>query len=130
MKTIESPEREQLRIRWLTSSLEGLIAEARTSGRLSVDACEILAQLETLADRRHGDWWEDGSSLEHSDEGAQERERGSGPEAERRHLTRMRIQLLGALGGEPLCVRGFLRAASASVELQRAHLQRQGALLV
>lgn len=129
MSTIESPEREQLRIRWLTNSLDGLVAEARTSGRLSVEACEILAQLEALADRRHGDWWEDGSLLERRDEGAEAREHGSGPEAERRHLTRMRIQLLGALGGEPLCVRGFLRAASASVELQRAHMQRQGTLV-
>jgi hypothetical protein len=110
MESRERGERRKARIGKLTRNLEKLVSAARASGQLPEEACEVLVQIEAWADRR--------SRSRDADAGAYDQEH------EERLLVGMRIQLLGALAGEPLCLREFLSQASKWLEEQRSRALR------
>ena len=124
METTERTERRKARIGRLTRSLERLVAEARASGRLAGEACETLVQIEAWADRRRRSEDMQSCSLELHGLAPEGLENEREHENEERLLVGMRIQLLGALSGEPLCLREFLRQASSWLKLQRSRALR------
>ena len=135
MKTIERLELEHRWIGSMANSLETLLADARTSNQLPREAYDLLSLYESFADGRHQDKEERVLFLELLD-AAQDRDRDvlgrliADHEAERAHMAKMRVNLLGAVYGEPGCVQDFLREASAYVDLHQAHMRREEEILL
>lgn len=134
MRAIEILRREHVWIGLMAECLEKLVAEARVEDQLPSEAAELLGLYETFADGRHQEK-EEGVLFPELLASTDENDRRSlakllaDHEGERRHMASMRLHLLGALQGEPLCVREFARAAGAYIELHRSHMQREAMVL-
>jgi hemerythrin-like domain-containing protein len=134
MRAIEILRREHGWITEMTECLEWLVGEARASGLLPSDAYDLLRLCEAFADGRHQAKEEEvlfPELLTGADDGDR-RVLGrllADHEAERARMATMRLNLLGAVGGEPLCVRAFAHAAADYAELHRCHMQREAAML-
>jgi len=134
MRAIEILRREHGWIAWMAECLETLTAEGRAAGQLPPEASELLFLYETFADGRHQDK-EEGVLFGELIAAASDEERTlvgkllEDHEAERKLMASMRLHLLGALHGEPGCVREFTRAASRYIDLHRSHMHREAAVL-
>lgn len=134
MKSLKILEREHGWIARMGVCLERLIAESRSTDQLPEEASELLVLYESFADGRHQEK-EEGVLFPALLAFADGRERAVLEQllqdhgAERRHLAEMRVNLHGALYGEPLSVRAFAAAANDYMELHRAHMGREGEIL-
>ncbi len=134
MKTIDTLEREHEWIGWMAECLESQIALAQAEDILPEAAYELLSLYEQFADGRHQDKEESAffpellsSADEHEREVLQKLLLDH--EAERRHLDAMRQNVLGAVYGEPGCVRAFVREAHDYLDLHHAHMLRETEIL-
>jgi hemerythrin-like domain-containing protein len=128
---VEILRREHGWIAGMTDCLEKLIAEGRARGQLDEEAYELLELYETFADGRHQEKEESVLFTELLSVASDAERRLLGRllqdhEAERRRMASMRLHLMGAVYGEPLCVRTFAQEAAAYLDLHRAHMQREG----
>jgi hemerythrin-like domain-containing protein len=120
----------------LLDCLQRLAEESRSSGIVGDGgSSELLSLLDSFADHRHQDKEErilfprlmvradeqQSRVLEHLLEEHAD---------ERRLMMSIRSNLLGALHGEPVCVREFSREAQAYVDLQRRHMASEAATLL
>jgi hemerythrin-like domain-containing protein len=135
---LKTTERLSLEHRWIgkmTNGLGTVLADAKSENRLPGEACELLSLYETFADGRHQDKEEQVLFVELLD-AASDRDRAvlgrliTDHEVERAHMSGMRVNLLGAVHGDPGCVREFVREASAYVALHRAHMLREEEILL
>ena len=135
MKTTDNLEREHEWIEHMANSLEALIARTKADERLPEEAQELLFLFETFADGRHQDKEEQVLFPELLDV-ATEPDRASlgqllkDHECERRYMAGMRLNLLGAVHGEPGCVRAFVKEAGEYMDLHRAHMMREEQILL
>jgi len=130
MKSIEVLEREHRWVGWMATCLERLVAESRALEQLDELASELLFLYESFADGRHQDKEEQvlfPELLACADEEMRGlldqlmRDHG----VERRHMAKMRLNVAGAIHGEPLSVREFAREATEYISLHRAHMLRE-----
>ena len=104
MKTIETLEREHEWIGWMAETLESLIARAKAEDILPEEAYELMSLYETFADGRHQDK-EEQALFPELLAAAGDEERAvlerllTDHEAERRYLSGMRLNVLGAVHG-------------------------------
>jgi hemerythrin-like domain-containing protein len=130
MKTLDILEREHTWIGWMAACLEKLVADARADDRLPEEAYELLQLYESFADGRHQEKEEAVLFPVLLDRtGDEDRDMLgtllSDHQAERRHMSGMRANLLGAVHGEPVCVREFAREATEYLARHRAHMHRE-----
>lgn len=134
MRALEILGREHGWIAAMADCLEKLVADARTEDQLPPEAYELLRLYESFADGRHQEK-EESILFRELLAGASPADRRAlgtlleDHEAERRHMVSMRLNLIGAVHGEPLCVRSFARAASEYIALHRGHMQREAHVL-
>lgn len=134
MKTLEILEREHEWIGWMAESLESVASAASADDVLPEEAYELLNLFETFADGRHQEK-EERVLFPELLTAAGEEQRALlarlllDHETERKHLQGMRVNVLGAVHGEPGCVRQFLHEAKDYLDLQRAHMQREQRIL-
>jgi len=127
---------EHFWIRHLLDCLEQVAAAAGEHGQVDPEASsELLYLFESFADGQHQTKEEAAlfpGILDKASPGEQEylKKLLSDHVAEREHMERMRSQLDGAIYGEPLCVRDFVRAAGAYVELHRKHMAHENTVLL
>jgi hemerythrin-like domain-containing protein len=130
MKSIEILEREHRWVGWMANCLERLVAEARARDQLDELASELLFLYESFADGRHQDK-EEQVLFPELLTCADDETRGlldqlmRDHSVERRHMAKMRLNVAGAVHGEPLCVREFTLEATEYMGLHRAHMQRE-----
>ncbi len=134
MKSIDLLEREHLWIGWMAESLEAIVGRAQSDGILPAEAYDLIMLYEVFADGRHQDKEEQvlfPSLLDAADE----HERGllerllHDHETERSCMASMRSNVLGAVYGEPGCVREFVRDAREYLDLHHAHMMRESEIV-
>ncbi len=134
LRSIAILEREHRWIGWMTECLEALIARAHVDDQLPAETYELLRLFESFADGLHQDK-EEHVLFVHLLDVARGNERDAltklltDHEAERRHLSGMRVNVLGAVHGEPGCVREFVREAEGYLGVHRAHMARESKVL-
>jgi hemerythrin-like domain-containing protein len=134
MRAIEILRREHGWIRWMSECLEMVISEGRAEEQLPPEAYELMHLYESFADGRHQEKEETLLFGELIATASDSDRRVLGKlledhEGERRLMASMRLNLLGAVQGEPLCVREFARAAGHYMDLHRAHMHREASVL-
>lgn len=135
MRAMDILRREHRWIAGMAQCLETMVSEARTDEIVPSECYELLHLYESFADGRHQEKEEELLFPELLSRASDEERRTLGRlledhEAERAHMASMRLNLLGAVHGEPLCVRAFARAASEYIALHRSHMQRETVLLL
>jgi hemerythrin-like domain-containing protein len=134
MKTLDVLHREHSWITTMATCLEALVARARATDQLPEPAYELLHLYESFADGRHQEK-EEGvlfPELLRCANGQELRELEqlvADHADERQHLSLMRSNLLGAVHGEPGCVRTFASEARAYLDRHRSHMAREHAQL-
>lgn len=134
MKTIEILEREHEWIGWMAESLEALVAHAKAEDILPEVTYDLFWLYEAFADGRHQDK-EEQVLFPALLDAASGKERQllqklmTDHEVERRHLAGMRVNLFGAVHGEPGCVQAFVREAGEYLALHHAHMLRESKIL-
>ena len=135
MKTIEILEREHTWIGWMAESLETLVAHAKVKDVLPPAAYELLSLYETFADGRHQDKEEQVLFPELLSAADDEERELLGKlltdhTAERRYMSGMRVNVLGAMHAEPGSLREFVREAAEYLDLHHAHMARENETLL
>lgn len=135
MKSIDILEREHLWIGWMAESLEALLARAKAQGVLDEMAYELFSLYEVFADGRHQDKEEEVlfPALLTAADDAERALLGqllSDHENERRHMASMRVNLFGAVHGEPRNLLEFVRSAGEYLDLHRVHMLRENQVLL
>lgn len=134
MKTLDVLTREHTWIGAMAACLEALVARAHADDQLPEPAYELLHLYESFADGRHQEK-EETVLFPELLRGADEEDRRELGQLladhgeERQHLSAMRSNLLGAVYGEPLCVRTFAAEARAYLDRHRSHMAREHATL-
>jgi len=135
MKTIDLLEREHRWIGWMTESLEALVARARAEDTLPELVYELLSLYESFADGRHQDKEEDVLFPALLDAAGDDDREVLGRlltdhESERRYLSAMRANVLGAVHGNAASVHAFVREAADYLGLHHAHVRREQEILL
>lgn len=136
MQTTEILAEEHRWIRRMVDCLEELVERSKAHGRLDYGlASELLDLFESFADGLHQEK-EETHLFPHL------LRRANAAEAdyirrlleehvhERSCMLGMRSNLLGAIHGEPLCLREFARLAESYVELHRKHMANENAIVL
>ena len=135
MQTIERLKLEHRLISAMTDGLEAITARAKADRRVPDEAYELLSLFDSFADGRHQDKEEQVLFVELLDV-AEDHDRSilsrllGDHEKERRHMSGMRVSLLGAVHGEPGCVREFVHEADAYSTLHRSHMLRESEIML
>lgn len=136
MQSIEVLGREHHWIRHMLDCLDKLVERCEMTGRLDANtAPELLALFDYFADGMHQMKEERFliTRLLHRADVSQKGYIGTllgDHERERRRMQSMRSNLLGAVYGEPLCVREFVGQARTYSELHRKHMAHENVVLL